>query len=178
MTGVPNYSQWRNYNYNGKTMDIVCQPTSMANILAYHDSGLYPNLVPSGSDRELYTKVNIFQALQAAGGYGLLSSIDPAFDFYIAANGNYNYSGISLEWPSVSDYEKLQAEIYAFGLPCLIGFPVSGPSNADHMTTGVGYDKSSGTKMVIVHDNHVTVPVYQAWADVNYIFSCTLRTAA
>ena len=162
ISGVPNYRQ---------SPGCLCIPTSMSNVLSYWDQNGRPDLVPSSQDssRETYIKNNIVSYLTAAGGTGRNDSIDPAFESYIEDNGDYNYTGIEIWNPN---YNDLKAEIYGFECPCLIGFPSIYGSG--HMTTGVGYSCSSGNK-VIVHDNHSTEAVYQSWADVDFMFSCTIR---
>lgn len=163
ISGVPNYSQ--------SPPSCLCIPTSMSNVLSYWDQNGRPDLVPSSQDsnRETYIKSNIVSYLTAAGGTGRNASIDPAFESYIEDNGNYNYTGIGIWNPN---YNDLKAEIYGFECPCLIGFPLIYGSG--HMTTGVGYSCSTGDK-VIVHDNHSAAAVYQSWADVDFMFSCTIR---
>ena len=169
LSGVPDYQQTAEEN-------IICIPTSMANILAYWDMNGYPNLVPttSDSDRYGYTTTNILYYLTAAGGHTTNSSIDPAFAAYVAANGNYHYAGVSATNPQFS---YLMAEIYSFTSPCLIGTPNYFLYNGPHMTTGVGFKREDNKELVIVHDNwpNTAVDLIIPWGNVDFLFSCVIK---
>ena len=167
INGVPDYMSNTTYS---------CIPTSMANIIAYWDMNGFPDLVPTSShyNREIYIKSAITSYMQeCTGGTTSNSSIDPAFDNYISDHGSYRYSGIDETDPLFS---YLQAEIYSYESPCLIGIPNYYAS--PHCTTGVGYDTTIRQR-VIVHDNHSdTVEDFMIyWSEVDFMFSCSIRNA-